>query len=103
MLRGALGTIARGSLPYWVEQRDGYGGSVFLHGVYLGFTRGQWPVQAFAADADGGCASGARWAAERRDGELYRVLVGPIPIPDDVPVVQGKTHPTTHSLEPVTP
>lgn len=76
-------TGTRDRLPHWIEQRVGYGGQVFIHGVMLGFTRSEWPVQAFAADEDGGCSMGARWAAERPDD---RVLVGPVLIPDSAPV-----------------
>lgn len=86
----------RGRLPCWVEQRVGYGGQVFLHGVVLGFTRGEWPVQAFAADADGGCSMGARWAA----GKDGRVLVGPVMIPDDVPVRTATRVPERFDLLP---
>ena len=77
------GTGTRESLPYWVQQKAGYGGEVFLHGVMLGFTKAEWPIQAFAVDDLGECPVGARWAAEKPHD---RVLVGPIPIPDDVPV-----------------
>lgn len=76
-----MGTRER--LPYWIQQKDGYGGEVFLHGVMLGFTRAEWPVQAFAVSADGTCSMGARWAAGKPHD---RVLVGPIAIPDDIPV-----------------
>lgn len=85
----------RERLPYWVEQRDGYGGQVFVHGVILGFTRGEWPVQAFAADADGGCSMAARWAAARPED---RVLVGPVAIPDDAPVRNSKRVPERFEL-----
>jgi hypothetical protein len=73
----------RQKLPYWVQREAGYSGQVFLYGVMLGFTKNQWPVQAFAVDKDGGCSQGAYWAAQSPDD---RVLVGPIEIPDDVPV-----------------
>ena len=87
------GTRAR--LPHWVEQRHGYSGSVFLKGVMLGFERAKWPVQAFAVDVDGGCSMGARWVAEKPQD---RVLVGPVPIPDDVPVRSAKRVPERFEL-----
>ena len=85
----------RSRLPYWVEQSVGYGGQVFLHGVMLGFTKGQWPVQAFAVDEDGGCSMGAYWAAQKPSD---RVLVGPVPIPDDVPVRTAQRTPERYEL-----
>jgi hypothetical protein len=93
MTTDSMGTRSR--LPYWIEQRVGYGGQVFLHGVMLGFTRSAWPVQAFAVDEDGGCSMGARWAAER---PADRILVGPIDIPDDVPVRHGIRRPEKFDL-----
>lgn len=92
-----MGTRSR--LPYWIQQRDGYGGQVFLHGVMLGFTRGQWPVQAFAVDEDGDCSMGVSWAAQQPND---RVLVGPIPIPDDVPVRIARRVPEQFILTDVT-
>lgn len=86
----------RDRLPVWVEKRVGYSGEVFLHGVMLGFTRGEWPVQAFAADADGGCSAGAFWAAQKPQD---RVLVGPIQIADDVPVNRSQHKPARYGLE----
>jgi len=85
----------REELPYWIEQKIGYGGQVFLHGVMLGFTRSQWPVQAFAVDELGECSMGARWAAERPHD---RVLVGPIHIPDDAPVRSAMRIPERYEL-----
>jgi hypothetical protein len=87
--------ITRERLPFWVEQRVGYSGQVFLHGVMLGFARGQWPVQAFAADADGGCSAGAFWAAQKPKD---RVLVGPVVIPDDAPVLHSQHKPARYEL-----
>ena len=85
----------REQLPYWVQQRDGYGGQVFLHGVMLGFTSGQWPIQAFAVDEDGGCSMAARWAAQN---PTDRLLVGPISIPDDTPVQTARRVPERFEL-----
>jgi hypothetical protein len=85
----------RDELPVWVEKREGYSGQVFLHGVMLGFTRGQWPVQAFAADPDGGCTAGAFWAAQKPQD---RVLVGPVVIPDDIPVLHSRHTPARYEL-----
>jgi hypothetical protein len=80
----------REQLPYWIVQRDGYDGEVFLHGVVLGFEKSKWPIQAFAVDADGKCPHGAYWAAQQPQD---RVLVGPIPIPDDAPVRSARRIP----------
>jgi hypothetical protein len=88
----------REDLPYWVEQREGYSGQVFMHGLMLGFVKGQWPVHTFAVDADGGCEQGARWAAE---GPGARILVGPIPIPDDASVRYARRIPERIELTPL--
>ena len=73
--------------PYWLTDAKIEGG------VYLGFTKGEWPIQAFAADG----SHAAYWAAQ--DPER-RVLVGPIEIPDDAPVLRGRTVPVAHELVP---
>lgn len=88
----------REQLPYWIVQKDGYGGEVFLHGVMLGFEKGKWPVQAFAVSEDGTCSHGAYWAAQK---PTERVLVGPVPIPDDVPVFTVQHEPARYELKPL--
>lgn len=76
--------------PYWI------GDAKTEHGVYLGFTRGQWPIQAFTADPDDSMA--LRWVAESPD---TRVLIGPIGIPDNVPTLIATRIPERFELIPL--
>lgn len=59
--------------PYWLDVPEA--------GVYLGFTRGEWPIQAFAQESQA-----AYWASEGPDD---RRIIGPVPIPDEAPIFKG--------------
>lgn len=74
--------------PYWLTDAK------TENGVYLGFTKGQWPIQAFSADN----THHLSWAAEDPDN---RVLIGPVPIPDDAPTWRGKKIPAAYALAPL--
>lgn len=71
--------------PFWI--RD----SAVQAGVYLGFTNGQWPIHAFSAEH----SHHLDWAAE---DPVNRVLIGPIQVPDDAPVLRGRKVPATSVL-----
>lgn len=73
--------------PYWFTDAK------TESGVYLGFTRGEWPIQAFSTDG----THAAHWAAE---DPCNRIIVGPIAIPDDAPVLRGETVPAEQRLIP---
>lgn len=75
----------------------GFSEAMRVGGVYLGFTRGQWPIRAFSAEHR---ADAVSWAAN--DPE-YRILVGPIPVPQDAPVYYAVTIPEHTKLQRVWP
>lgn len=75
--------------PYWLTDAQ------IDQGIYLGFTRGQWPIAAFSADG----THAAYWAAQDPSN---RVVIGPIQIPDDVPVLRGRSIPASTILETAT-
>lgn len=66
--------------PYWFNDAN------IENGVMLGFTSGEWPIQAFSADG----SHAASWAAQDPG---RRILIGPIKVPDDAPVLRGRVIP----------
>lgn len=73
------------SRPYWLTDAK------TENGVYLGFTKGQWPIHAFSADL----SHARHWVGEDPEN---RILIGPIAIPDDAPVWRGRKVPASVEL-----
>lgn len=69
--------------PFWIQVPE--------KGVWLGFTKGQWPIQAFG-DED----SAAYWATQDPEN---KAVIGPVLIPLSTPTYRGVTIPVERKLE----